>query len=135
MQHKAQCQCGQLTVEMTTDPDFVLVCNCTQCQRRTGSAFTYAAFFKRDTVGVSGSYKDWTRDTATGNKLTNHFCPDCGTNVFWSPELRPDYHGVAVGCLLTDVPDPTNAIFVSEKVDWLTFPESWRHFQRSVAEG
>ncbi len=135
MKHKAQCQCGQLVVEATADPDIVGVCNCIECQRRTGSAFAYAAMFRRDKVTISGVKKDWTRDTAAGRKLTNHFCPDCGTTVYWSPEMRPDHHGVAIGCLTTEVPQPTTAIYVSEKVSWLEFPEDWGLYQRSFAEG
>jgi hypothetical protein len=27
----------------------------------------------------------------------NHFCPECGTTLFWRADLRPDHIGVAVG--------------------------------------
>lgn len=136
MPYQAACQCGQLSIDISAeDPEITVVCNCKQCQRRTGSAFTYAVFFKRVDVTVSGQKKDWTRPTNEGRTLTNHFCPVCGTNVFWSPELRPDFYGVAAGCLTTPSPTPGAAIFVSEKLDWVEFPSDWACFQRSAAEG
>ena len=125
MTHKAQCQCGQLTVESPAEPDFVLICNCVECQRRGGSAFAIGAFFRRDSVTVSGEVKTWTRIAVSGKPLTNHFCPECGTNVYWAPEIRPDHYGVAGGCLLTEVPEPSLAIWTDEKVPWLAIPEGW----------
>jgi hypothetical protein len=135
MKHKAHCQCGQFFVESTDDPEFVLVCNCVQCQRRSGSAFALGAFFRREAVNVEGEYKKWTRLGSSGLPLTNHFCPECGTNLFWAPEVRPDHYGVAVGCLTSPVAEPGNTIWTSEKQPWLTFPEHWGRYQRSVADG
>ena len=135
MTHRAECQCGQLTVESETDPEFTVVCNCTQCQRRSGSAFALAAFFRRADLKISGELKEWTRIGGTGKPLTNHFCPECGTNVFWFPEFRPEHAGVAIGCLTTPAPEPQSAIFLSEKQSWLDFPAHWKHFQRAIADG
>jgi hypothetical protein len=39
------------------EPDLVVVCNCIQCQRRTGSSFGVGACFKRETVQLRGITK------------------------------------------------------------------------------
>ena len=26
-----------------------------------------------------------------------HFCPNCGSSVYWSADIRPDQYGIAVG--------------------------------------
>ena len=135
MKHTAHCQCGQLTVECRDDPDFVVACNCIQCQRRSGSAFALGAFFRKDDITVTGHDKEWSRPGRSGLPLTNHFCPDCGTNVFWAPEMRPDHYGVAVGCLTAPVAEPGNAIWLSEKQPWLSVPEHWGHYQKAVSDG
>ena len=108
MKHTAHCQCGKLTVESRSDPDFVVVCNCVQCQRRSGSAFALGAFFRKEDMTVPGDLKEWSRPGRSGLPLTNHFCPECGTNVFWAPQMRPDHYGVAVGCLTAPVAEPGN---------------------------
>ncbi|MEM7237645.1 MAG: GFA family protein [Pseudomonadota bacterium] len=125
MSHRGACQCGQLTITADADPEIVLVCTCVQCQRRSGSAFTHAAFFLRDRVTVTGRARTWIRPAPGGRTLTNHFCPDCGTTLFWAPEIRPDYYGVAAGCLETRIADPSMLIWASEKPDWLAFPAGW----------
>jgi hypothetical protein len=93
-----------------------------------------AAFFRKEEITVTGQYKEWSRQGGSGLPLTNHFCPECGTSVFWSPEMRSGHYGVAVGCLTTAVAEPGNAIWLSEKQPWLRFPDHWGHYQRSVAD-
>ena len=126
--HKASCQCGQLSIASDQDPDPVLICNCRECQKRGGSAFASAAFFPRDSARIDGAFKTWTRPTASGKTLTNHFCPDCGTNLFWAAEIRPGHFGVAVGCFDTPHPTPKVAIWTSEQHEWLSFPDHWQEF-------
>jgi hypothetical protein len=46
MARTAHCCCGALRVEASADPDTVSACHCGECQRRTGSVFGVAAFFK-----------------------------------------------------------------------------------------
>ena len=41
----AQCGCGALTATVTGDPVTVYGCSCVDCQRKSGSAFSYAAVF------------------------------------------------------------------------------------------
>ena len=129
MKHEAVCQCGALRVEADSDPDFVVACNCVQCQRRTGAPFGVGAYFPKSAIAIDGDYSDWGRTTAAGRRLTNHFCPTCGTNVFWSLDMRPDHLGVALGCLTTSVSEPARAIWTSEKHAWVTFPEHWPHYE------
>ncbi|MBT6273082.1 MAG: hypothetical protein HOI95_03000 [Chromatiales bacterium] len=37
--HEGGCLCGDVRYQVTGDPDIVVVCHCTWCQRRTGTAF------------------------------------------------------------------------------------------------
>ena len=48
----ASCACGQLRVSIIGKPARVGICNCTQCQRRTGGAFAVGAFFPRNQVSA-----------------------------------------------------------------------------------
>lgn len=126
--HHAQCQCGQLTLDAEIDPDFVVACNCKACQKRTGAPFGAALYFRRDGTRVGGASKTWARRAESGRMLETHFCPDCGTSLFWTLEMRPDHMGVAYGCFDTPVPDPIRAIWTQEKHEWVTFPEDWPRY-------
>ena len=129
-EHHASCQCGQLKLEASQDPDFVIACNCRACQKRTGSPFGAAQYFNKAATKVFGDFSSWTRGADSGLTLTNHFCPNCGTNLFWSLDLRPDHFGVGIGSFDTPTATPTRAIWLQEKMDWVHFPEDWEHFDQ-----
>ena len=86
----AACHCGQLRLEVAGDPFAVCICNCFACQRRTGSAFGMQAGFKADQVQVAGRFSDYARisDEADRKEHVFHFCPDCGSQVFWNRRSR-----------------------------------------------
>jgi hypothetical protein len=102
MTRTAHCTCGALRVEVSADPDVVGVCHCGECQRRTGSVFSVSALFKRENVRAERQSKIYVRDGQEGRKVRMHFCPTCGTTVFWEADLRPNHISVAVGAF----PDP-----------------------------
>jgi hypothetical protein len=131
MQHRAACQCGAFTITASAEPDYVAVCNCIQCQRRTGSPFGVGAYFKKTVLTLDGPYSLWQRDAPEGRKLVNHFCTSCGTNVGWTLDLRPDHMGVALGCLETAVGEPSRVVWLAEKHDWVRFPDHWERFERA----
>lgn len=115
--HSARCQCGQMRVASDAEPDFTIVCNCKACQRRTGAPFGTAMYFRMTDLKISGTSNSWEREGGAGRKLENHFCPDCGTTLYWTLDMRPDHVGVAYGCFETPVPEPIRAIWTEEKHD------------------
>ena len=123
-QHRAACQCGALTVTAAADPEFVVLCNCKACQRRTGAPFGVGAYFKNGDLTMAGAVSTWSRSVGS-RSLTNHFCPACGTNLYWTLELRPGHTGVAVGSFDAPLPEPQRAIWAQEKLDWVAFPDHW----------
>lgn len=132
--HRAQCQCGQLTAGSDADPDFVIACNCKACQKRTGAPFGAGLYFRKADLATSGPFKTWSRKADSGRDITVHFCPDCGTSLYWTLEMRPDHMGVAYGCFDTPVPDPIRAIWTQEKHDWVRFPDAWPNFEKGSPE-
>jgi len=122
----ASCACGNLAVRCEGEPRKVSMCHCGDCQRRTGSLFSVAAFFDRDAVRlVRGMTQSFTRRGVSGKRVAFHFCPDCGSSVFWEPERLPHLIGVAVGAFADpSFPMPEQAVFVSEKHDWLALPDA-----------
>ncbi len=133
-EHKASCQCGGLSISASADPDFVIACNCKACQKRTGSPFGAGAYFKRSDLTASGAHKEWVRSSAEGNSVDNHFCPECGTTLFWGAGMRPGYLGVALGAFDTPMLRPNRVVWAEEQHDWVTFPDDWDIFEKgSVA--
>ena len=97
---EAQCACGQLVVILPEDvTPAVVACHCTACQRRSGSPFGVGAYYPRALLSFSGDSRAWTRQADSGGAFTTHFCPVCGSSLYWTTEKHPDAVGIAVGAL------------------------------------
>jgi len=126
VQRQAACHCGQLRVRLEGDPALVSSCHCLACQRRTGAVFGSTSFFKRSQVlAIEGEHRTWRRAGDSGRFLTFHFCPTCGSNVFWESEGTPDMISVAVGAFADpSFPMPARTVWAASKHEWLPFPEA-----------
>jgi hypothetical protein len=132
-EHRASCQCGQLAVTVPGEPDIVTACNCLACQKRTGAVFGTGAYYPRAKVAISGRSKTFGRTADSGRYLTNHFCPQCGTTVYWSLEMRPDHYGIAVGCFSDpQFAGPKRAIYLECKHHWVAFPDDMPRFEQAA---
>jgi hypothetical protein len=118
----AHCCCGSLRAEVVGEPAIVAACHCTQCQRRTGSAFGVSTYFPKEEVRTKGPSKVYVRGSDSGRKIEIHFCPDCGSAVFWHPEFRPDLIGIAFGAFADpSMPWPALSVWETTRHPWVTF--------------
>lgn len=116
----ATCACQQLRVDCVGDPLKVSLCHCLECQKRTGSAYGIAAFFSRDAVETLGEARTYRRGSDSGHAVNFHFCPGCGSTVFWEPERKPDMIAVAVGCFGDPAfPAPTQSVYEERRHAWV----------------
>jgi hypothetical protein len=129
MQRIAKCVCSATSITVTGEPEIYGVCHCTNCKRRTGSAFGISAYFRRDEIvemiGETNVYAF--HHVAQNHDQERHFCTRCGTTLFWYPTALPDLIGVAGGCFAdTDLGEPTMSVTHAKKFEWVTLPASWR---------
>ncbi len=118
MRHAA-CSCGALTAACEGEPVRISVCHCLDCQRRTGSAFGAAAFFPVETVRTAGQSTVYERKGDSGGTIRFHFCPRCGTSVFWSRDTRPEVLGVAIGAFADPgFPTPDKEVYRERSHAW-----------------
>jgi len=112
--HEASCRCGQLAVTYKGPaPERITLCHCNSCQLRTGTMFSVQGRFPRSRVKIEGKSTKWTFPSESGQPVnyrscdsggaTYHFCPVCGTTVYWDIAAAPDVIGIAIGTLT----DPT----------------------------
>jgi len=127
----ARCACGDLQLACEGEPRKVSMCHCLDCQRRTGSVLSIAAFYAREAVTLlRGAPRRFTRDSASGLPVTFHFCGTCGASVFWEPARMPQLVGVAVGTFGDPgFPPPQQAVWTKDRHPWLGLPESLPSFQ------
>jgi hypothetical protein len=119
----AQCCCGSLRAVAEGEPAVISLCNCIECQRRTGSPFGIGAYYEADQVRVSGTASIYER-TVEGRWLKFSFCPTCGSTLYWQTANHPGRYGIAVGAFADPhFPKPARSVFERSRHDWLSLPD------------
>jgi len=127
----AHCCCGSLRAEASGEPALVLACHCAQCQRRTGSAFGVSTYFSKEQVRTEGLSSVHVRGSESGRKIEFHFCPDCGSTVFWYAEFVPDFLGIALGAFADpSLPSPTRSAWEVTRHSWVAFNHELHRLER-----
>ena len=135
----ASCNCGQLRVTCKgPDPDRVVMCNCYLCQKQTGSPFSVQARFPNEQVTIEGKSTAWkfpidgAKPTAyrtcagsdgitksAADVVTSHFCPVCGSTVYYFRKSDPARTGVRVGAFADPTfPPPMGSGFEEYQHPW-----------------
>lgn len=128
------CGCGGVRYRIDREPIFVNNCHCRQCQRQTGSTSVVNMFLEREALTVrSGTTMATSFVAGSGGEHKIFRCTICGT-ALWSE--YPRLGDLAVGVRVGTLDDPTSvtpdaAIFLSEKMPWVSPPASLPGFERS----
>lgn len=101
MEVHGSCHCGDVTYEADVDPQLVYVCNCTDCQVLTGSAFRITvAAAAGDFRLRSGTPTTYVKIADSGARRRHAFCPRCGAPVYACADAdAPPTFSLRVGCL------------------------------------
>jgi len=117
----ASCRCGQLRATASGDPVRVSVCHCLNCKKRSGSAFAVQARWPVEQVSIEGESKSWSLVADSGNRATFHFCPECGSDLFY--DINGKFDGLlAIPLGAFDDPwfgRPAYSVWEERKHDWV----------------
>ena len=125
MEKQATCLCGKVSITVSGKPELSIACNCTNCQRRTGSPFATILYFPdKQVVAKNGETKSYQFKVESGNTNTTFFCPGCGSSVFFKVDLFQGQTGIAAGCFNDpEMPMPAASAWTRSKYRWVQFPE------------
>lgn len=117
----ASCRCGQLRAVVEGEPVRVSVCHCLDCKKRSGSAFAVQARWPAERVAIEGRSSAFAHAGDSGNRITFHFCPECGSDVHY--EISGKFDGlVAIPLGAFDDPwfaAPQFSVWEERKHDWV----------------
>jgi hypothetical protein len=83
--------------------------------------FSTNARFPEDKVAVRGRSSVYRRTGDSGKELEFHFCPECGSTVYWTLASVPGVIAVAVGCFADPgFGAPSVSVYVDQKHKWVT---------------
>ena len=125
----ASCSCGKLKAQVEGEPVRVSICHCLACQRRTGSAFGEQARFPRKQVVIAGTSTEYVRLGDEGSKIRFHFCPACGSTVYYESEGLDEFIAIPVGAFADPTfPAPVFSVYEGRMHSWVIPPEGAEHF-------
>jgi hypothetical protein len=128
MIRRAACACGQLSVTCEGEPVRVSICHCHACKQRTGSAFGWQARFPKERTRIEGASTTYVRRADSGNDITFHFCPTCGTTLHYQLHGLPEFVVVAAGGFADVSFDaPKISIYEARKNHWVIAPPEAEH--------
>ena len=121
MKVNGSCHCGLITYEAEVDPDRVSLCNCTDCQVLSGSAYrvsvpTLAGTFRL----LSGTPTIYVKTADSGNRRRHAFCGRCGAPISASADMdNPSTCSLRVGALAQKAQlPPRQRIWCSSALQW-----------------
>jgi hypothetical protein len=127
----ASCRCGQLKATVTGEPVRVSVCHCLNCKKRSGSVFAVQARWPAEQVDIEGRSKTFDKAGDSGNVATFHFCPDCGSDVYYIIDGKFDGL-IAIPLGAFDDPyflTPAFSVWEERKHDWVEIKGDVEHIQ------
>ena len=113
------CLCGRVRYEAQGDALFGVLCHCRDCQRSSGTGHVPVMGVQKSTFRVTGETKSYGAPGGSRKQAIRHFCPNCGSLLFGTPEVAPDIITIYVGSL--DDPsafDPQYVQFTRDRPDW-----------------
>jgi hypothetical protein len=80
-------------------------------------------------VRLEGERKIYERTGDSGYRIRFHFCPKCGSNVYWEGDSDPAVCGITVGSFADpNFPLPTYSQWEDSKHEWLGVSIAAEHY-------
>ena len=123
------CHCGAIRYELEGEPKAHALCHCHDCRRHAGAPMVGWAMYPAGAFRIT---RGTPRVYASSTHGRRHFCPDCGTGLYYVNEaLLPGIVDVQSATL--DDPGampPRVHIQVAERLPWMTTVHELPSFDR-----
>ncbi len=123
MKIDGSCHCGEVKFQAEVDPEKVVICNCTDCQTLSGSAFRINVFVEESNLNfLSGEPVEYIKTGESGNNRAQAFCANCGTGLYaTSAGEGPRVYGLRVGTIQQrDKLVPKRQAWLRSQLNWVS---------------
>lgn len=131
--YTARCSCGVVRATITGEPMAVRLCWCRQCQQIAAGGASTNAIFRMADMEIAGDLGTHAYRAASGNVLTQHFCPSCGTPIYGQSSARTHLASMRLGFL--DVGHglkPDASIWTDDAPDWAVIDPALPRFDQQA---
>ena len=128
MEFNGGCVCGGTRYVLKSRPFALIDCHCIDCRRSAGAPYvTWGMVPREDVVVIKGE----PRKIAHANRI-RCFAACCGTHLFFEDTKDSDTIDVTIASLDDPAPfAPQKAIWVEDKLPWVTLDESLPSFPKT----
>lgn len=125
-----RCLCEQVRYRLLALPLTFYACHCTDCQKRTGSAFRLAMVVESRALEVTQGATEVRSFTFRGKSRRARMCPLCDTRLWAEPEDRPTIATLLPGTLDRAAEfRPVAHLWVRSAVSWFSVAEGVACFE------
>lgn len=125
---RGQCHCGAVRYEMPAETIHKAICHCSDCRRHAGAPMVAWGLVHKDQIRIEGATKEY----ASSSNGRRHFCPNCGTALFYTNDvIFPGQIDVQIATL--DDPGeivPDIQVQAAERIGWMEGIERMPAFER-----
>lgn len=123
------CHCGAIRYQVSGEALTHAICHCTDCRRCAGAPMVAWTMYASDAVKLTKGKPKTYHSSENGRR---HFCPDCGTGLFYTNALV--LPGITdIQSATYDNPDavpPRAHIQVAERIGWMAHLQELPSFER-----
>jgi hypothetical protein len=126
------CRCGAVRYRCSAEPERVVHCFCTDCQKLSGAQMSTNLLVSKRSLRVTRGASAWYVTTGdSGRSVRRHFCNSCGSALWSEPELLEDVVVIKAGSLDdSSWVRPQACIYVGSAPAWAVMPEGLPRFPR-----
>lgn len=122
MKVDGQCHCGAITYEAEVTPGTIMICNCSDCQRQSGSVFRMNIPAPADKFRITkGAPRTYLKIADSGTKRIHAFCGNCGGPIYACAAENPPTYSLRVGALNQryELGAPVRQKWLRRRFSWL----------------
>jgi len=119
------CLCGEVRYVLREGSRFKpYACHCTDCQTRTGGAFSEHMLFEKRDLEIEGELDSGCNDQPSGAHSTTWGCARCKIRIFAENDKRPGWATLRCGTLDRSAEVvPAAHLWIRSKQAWVSLPE------------
>lgn len=123
--YTGRCFCGSAQYRIAEEPLVVYACHCTDCQKRSGSAFGLSVWVRLAALSLAkGEVRADAPLAADGRPRPGKVCPRCSIRLWSEPPHRPGLAVVRAGTLDdTSWIRPQAHLWTRSAQPWVAIPE------------
>jgi hypothetical protein len=120
MKIDGKCHCGAISYEAEINPNYVIICHCTDCQTISGGPYRANAPVTFEKFQLVGTPKIYVKTAESGNRMAIAFCGECGSALYSHRETNPPFLNLRLGAVKQRAELPPKAqYFCRSAMPWV----------------